>query len=254
MNKMRKIEGSLTLDFISKWIPTLFALFGLLMLVNLTLIFFYAPIEATMGIVQKIFYFHVPLAWGGLLSFFGVFVCSIAFLMTHNRRWDRIALACAEVGVLFTTLVLISGSAWGKVAWGAWWIWDVRLTSTLILWFIYLGYLLIRGMATLEEQVSKFAAVIGIIGFVDVPLIYFSVEKWRSLHPPRMVFIAKQGQNVGLAPEMFYTLMVSVLAFSILTFILIHLRARMHRLVDEVESLKMQEADAELYDMPVSQH
>ncbi len=234
-----KILGRVNLDFLSGGIPYAVVALAVLLIVEFSLIFFYAPIEATMGIAQKIFYLHVPLAWSAFLAFFGVFIASVIFLLTGSRRWDRNALACAEIGVLFTTLVLLSGSAWGKVAWGAWWIWDVRLTSTLILWFIYLGYLIIRGLGRLEEQVSRLSAVIGIIGFLDVPLIYLSVEKWRSLHPPRMVFIAKAGEDVGLSPEMFWTLLFSVTFFTLFTFILVHLRARLHKAIDEVEGLKV---------------
>ena len=138
-----------------------------LMVAALYLIFIYVPTDKHTGIVQLIFYFHVPLAWISFLAFAVVFVCSICYLRRRTAKWDAMAHASAEVGIIFTTLVLITGPIWAKPVWGIWWTWDARLTTTLVLWLIYIAYLLVRRYAVTREQGARFAAVVGIVGFVD---------------------------------------------------------------------------------------
>ncbi len=140
-----------------------------LLAVALWMALFYAPREMMMGDAQRIFYFHVPSAWIGFLAFFVVFTASLLFLRTRQRRWDALALASAEIGVVFTTLVLLTGPLWAKVVWGVFWVWDARLTTTLILWLIYVAYLMLRSSAEGERR-QRLAAVLGIVGFLDVPL------------------------------------------------------------------------------------
>lgn len=171
---------------------------------------FYAPREATMGDAQRIFYFHVPSAWIGFLSFFVVFVASAMYLLKRDRKWDAVALSAAEIGVLFTTLVLLTGPLWAKSAWGTYWVWDARLTTTLVLWLIYVGYLMLRTSVD-ETKRAPMAAVLGIVGFLDVPIIFLSVTWWRTMHPTLVV-----GQSSGLEPAMRTTLMVAMLAFTLL--------------------------------------
>ena len=138
----------------------------LLMLAALYFALVYAPTERVQGNVQRIFYFHVPLAWVAYLAFFVVFVASIAYLRTRSAWWDALARSSAEVGLLFTTLVLITGSLWARPIWGTWWSWDARLTTSLILWFIYVGYLLVRSSVADRQRGARFGAVLGIVGFV----------------------------------------------------------------------------------------
>ena len=139
----------------------------LLMMAALGLVFIYVPTEKTMGVVQRIFYFHVPVAWVSFLAFFVIFIGSIFYLWKRDEKWDMLAHSSGEVGFVFTTLVLTTGPIWAKPAWGTWWTWDVRLTSALVLWFIYLAYLMVRSFTADEERGARFAAVVGIVGFVD---------------------------------------------------------------------------------------
>jgi len=178
------------------WNGVLLGLGFALMLAALYLIFVYVPTEETMGVVQRIFYFHVPLAWVGLLAFLVVFVCSILYLWRRDAKWDTIAASSAEVGMVFTTLVLITGPIWAKAAWGVWWAWDFRLTATLALWLIYIAYLLVRSYTAEESRGARFAAVLGIVGFIDVPIVALAIRLWRTQHPGPVVF------EGGLAPSM----------------------------------------------------
>lgn len=189
--------------------------------VALYMALFYAPREATMGDAQRIFYFHVPSAWIGFLSFFIVFVASILFLLKRERKWDALALSAAEIGVLFTTLVLLTGPLWAKAAWGTYWVWDARLTTTLVLWLVYVGYLMLRSSAD-DMKRATMAAVLGIIGFLDVPIIYLSVTWWRTMHPTLVV-----SESGGLDAAMRITLMVALLSFTLLFAWMLLMRVRL---------------------------
>ena len=158
---------------------------ALLILLGLYFALVYAPPERTMGDVQRIFYFHVASAWNAFFAFFVVAASSIGYLITRTPRWDHIAHASAEVGVLFTTLTLMGGTLWMRPIWNTWWTWDPRLTTTLILWFIYVGYLLLRSLTEGAERQARYAAIFGIIGFIDVPIVYLSAVWWRTIHPRR---------------------------------------------------------------------
>jgi heme exporter protein C len=205
-----------------------------LMLTALGMIFLFAPEEKSMGLIQKIFYFHVPLAWVSFLAFTVIFVCSILYLAKGKIIWDNIALASGKIGVIFNTLMLITGVFWGKSVWGIWWTWDPRLTTSLILWFIYVGYLLIRHFGFEKEQGARFAAVIGIIGFADVPIVALSITFWQTLHPSALVF-----EN-GLSSRMLLTLMISLIAFSSLYLYLVKTEFGLHKqeeIVNEAEAI-----------------
>lgn len=178
---------------------------------GLYMAFLYAPNEKTMGAVQRIFYFHVPLAWIGFLAFFVVFVCGVAYLLTRNIRWDLLARSSAEIGVVFSTLVLITGSIWARAVWNTWWTWDPRLTTMLVLWLIYLGYLMLRSAVEGAEKRARVSAVIGIVGFINVPIVFMSIRWWRAMHP---VVITRT--RVSLAPPMLATLLVCLAAFTLL--------------------------------------
>jgi len=186
-----------------------------LLLISFYLIFIWSPVEKTMGIVQKIFYIHVASASSAFLAFLVVFIFSILFLMKRKRIYDIYAFVSAEVGVVLTTIVLATGPIWAKSSWNTWWAWEPRLTTTLILWFIYLAYIMIRQMDGIWEKKARLAAVFGIIGFVDVPIVFFSIRWWQSKFHP-IVFGDGPGQNGGgIAPEMLITLLVTILAIAV---------------------------------------
>lgn len=187
----------------------------------------FAPEDAQQGPAQRIFYIHVPSAWIGFLAFFVVFVASIALLATGKRRYDDVAAASAEVGVVFTTGVLITGPLWGRPVWGVYWTWDPRLTSFMMLWLIYVSYLVLRGYVPEPARRARYSAVLGIVGFLDVPIVYLSVRWWRSEHPGQIVF-----ERDGMPAEMLVTLLVGVAVFTLGYLYLMSLRLRVGRLRD----------------------
>jgi heme exporter protein C len=172
----------------------------------------FTPLEATQGAAQKIFYIHVPSAWVAFLAYIIVGICSIVYLVTRDMRLDRLAAAAAEVGTVFITVVLITGPIWGKPIWGAWWTWDARLTSTLFLWFIFAGYMVLRSAVAEPGQRARFAAVLGILGALLVPFIHVSVYLFRTLHP--MPVVLRPGRP-ALPGEMLATLMMALLVFTL---------------------------------------
>ena len=189
------------------------------MMVSIWMIFLYAPTDAVQGQPQRIFYFHVPLAWLGMLGFVIVAIAGIGYLVKKDERWDWAARASAESGAFFITLALITGSIWGKTIWGTWWTWDARLTTTLILWFIYIGYLMLRSYMGRTHASARAGAVLAIIGIIDVPIIYESVNWWRTLHPPAQV-----GVQDALPSSVVLTLMVSLATFTLLfSFLMVQL-------------------------------
>ncbi len=200
---------------------------ALLMMAALYMVFIYVPTEATMGIVQRIFYLMVPMGWLALLSFLILFVGSILYLAKREGKWDTLAYCSAEMGLVFATLTLVTGSLWAKPAWGVWWTWEPRLTATLVLWLIYLAYLIVRSYIAEEERRARFAAVIGIIGFIDIPIVILATTLWRGMHPKPLIF------EGGLDPAMLQTLLVSIVAFTALFFYL--LRERLSIKVAEAE-------------------
>src|SRR3984885_11837583 len=185
-----------------------------LMVAALFMVFDYVPPEAEQGIAQLIFYFHVPLAWVAFASFGLVAIAGIFYLWLGQQVWDDLGYAAAETGMVFCTLVLITGSLGGKPIWGAWWTWDSGLTTTLILWLLYGGYLLLRAMADDTPQVARFAAVIGIVAAADVPVVIVSVRLWRTIHPA--VLVTRQGGHGLEDPRMVATLLVAMIAFTAL--------------------------------------
>ncbi len=204
-----------------------------LMAVSLYLVFVYVPTEKEMGIVQRIFYLMVPMGWLAMLSFVIIFISSILYLRKRERRWDVLGYSSAEVGIVFTTLSLITGSIWAKPIWGVWWTWEEpRLTATLVLWFIYFAYLLVRSLATEESRGARFAAVVGIVGFIDIPIVALANILWRGMHPGAIIF------QSGLDPAMKLTLMVSIIAFTALYSLLLIQRVSMRNDEIEIERLK----------------
>ena len=208
---------------------------AIVMIVALYLVFVYAPTERTMGDMQRIFYFHVSSAWVGFFAFFVTLIASLAYLWKGTRRWDIVALSSVEVGVTFMTMAIISGSLWAKVAWNVWWTWDPRLTTSTILWLIYVSYLMLRNAIDEEARRGRFAAVHGIVGFVSVPITFMAIRWWRTIHP---VIIDSQG--FSLATPMLITMLFCIGAFTLLYFTLLVHRVRLEQLADMVRWLNGQ--------------
>jgi heme exporter protein C len=190
-----------------------------------------APTEQTMGNVQRIFYYHVPSAWTAFLLFFANFVASAIYLWKRSKRADAFALASAEVGVVFCTVVLVTGPLWAKPVWGIWWTWDARLTTTLILWLIYVSYLILRRYSS-GGQTPVLAAALAVFGFIDVPIVYLSIRYFRTQHPQPVI---AGGQGSGIDPLMMKALMINWLAFLVFGSIVLWLRYRLERARQQVE-------------------
>lgn len=209
------------------------------MAVALAGVFLYAPRERTMGDVQRIFYFHVSSAWVSFLAFFVVCVGSIGFLATRQPRWDHRAAASAELGVLFCSLVLITGPIWAKSSWDIWWTWDARLTTTLVLWLIYVAYLMLRSLVAEPVKRATLSAVVGIIGFVDVPIVYGAIRWWRTHHPAPVIL---GGEASGLEPRMRLVFFFCLAAFTLLYFFLLDRRLKLAHAQNELDELYRQAA------------
>jgi heme exporter protein C len=218
-----------TVLHLSTFIVLIAALAGALLL---------APMERTMGDVQRIFYFHLASAAAAWLSFTCVLVASIGFLLRREALFSNLATAAAEVGVLFTTLILVTGPLWARPVWGRWWVWDPRLTTTLILWFLYVGYLVLRQVVP-GYRGSMATAVYAVLAYVDIPVVYFSVTWWRGIHPQVLT------GGGGLARGMVLPLLLSVLAFLLLAAVLIRERFHIAAAADFVDRMTIALEDRE---------
>ena len=192
---------------------------------------FVAPTEQTMGDVQRIFYYHAPTAWVAGLCFFVNFLASIAYLWKRSPDVDALAVASAEVGVVFCTIVLITGPIWARPVWGIWWTWDARLTSTLVLWLIYVSYLILRRYAT-GSQTQVLAAALAIFGFVDVPIVYMSIRWFRTQHPSPVI---AGGENSGLDPAMWHAFLWNLVAFTCVGIVFVAARYRLQKMENLLE-------------------
>ena len=208
------------------------------MLLAIYMVFVYVPTDRNQGIIQRVFYFHVPLAIMCFTAFATVAFASIMFLWRATRSWDRLAHSAAEVGMVFCTLVLITGPIWARPAWGMWWGWDPRLTTTLILWLIYAAYLMLRSVSGPGEQGARYAAVLGIVGCIDIPIIHGSIYWWRTIHPA--VLVTRTGGTGLLDPGMRATFGVCLLAFFLLFLLLLRVRDQSFRLRDALDELHQQ--------------
>ena len=195
----------------------------------------FTPVEAAQGGAQKIFYVHAPAAWVAFLAFALVAVTGLLYLWLRDERLDRVAESSAEVGVVFTTVVLITGPLWGKPVWGTWWTWDARLTLTLFLWFIYVGYLVLRGAIDDRAMRARYASVLGALGALLIPFIHLSVYLFRTLHPRPIVL---KPERPSLPGEMLTTLLVAFLAFTLLYIALVRWR---YRYATERDLLEMED-------------
>lgn len=211
---------------------------ALVILVALYLALLWVPTEATMGHVQRIFYFHVPAAWVGFFAFFVTLIASVLYLWRSTRVWDIVAVSSVEIGVAFSLMAICSGSIWARVTWNTWWTWDPRLTTTMVMLAIYVAYLMLRGALDDPERRARLAAVYGIVGFVSVPITFMAIRWWRTIHP-----IILSSAGFDLSSRMLTTLLVCVGAFTLFYFALLVHRVRLELLADEVAELREQRAD-----------
>jgi len=202
-------------------------------------VFFWVPTERTMGVVQRIFYVHVPAAWVGFLAFGVVALCSAVYLWLRDDRLDWAAVSAAEGGMVFTTIVLLTGPLWAKVAWNTWWEWEPRLILTLLLWFIYLGYFMVRSASDNIERARRLSAVVGIVGALTLPINHLSVKWFRGMHPEPVVM---NPDGPTLAREMLLTLMTGVFAFTLLFLAIMAFRYGVERAAHAAESRRVHES------------
>lgn len=205
-------------------------------LVALGMVFLYAPREATMGEVQRIFYFHVASAWVGFFGFGVTFAAGIAHLATSARRWDIVALSSVEVGLTFITMTVLTGMLWARPVWGTYWTWEPRLTISAVQLLLYLAYVMLRNSVDNPARAARFASVYGVVAFVTVPLSWFAIRWWRTIHPD--LFAA--GGGMALTPRMLHTLLVSIVAFTLLYATLLRQRIRLEQAADRLARLREQ--------------
>ena len=203
----------------------------------LWMMFLWVPTDINQGVVQRILYIHVPVAWVSMVAIVGVAVASLLYLRTKNDRWDRLAVSMAEVGVMFGAIMLISGMIWAKPVWEVWWTGEAKLTTALILFFIYVAYLMFRAYFPAGDQRMRLAAIIAIIGAIDTPIIYYASVLWQEAHPPLVVGPVAEEENL-VAAEIGLTLLVSVIAFTLLFISLLVTRLGLARVESEYEELK----------------
>ena len=216
-----------------------------MLIVNLLMIFFFAPTERTMVHVQRIFYFHVGAAWVAAVAFFIALVAGVLYLRQSGKTWDTVALASVEIGLAFSTMTIVSGSVWGRPAWNTWWIWSPRLTSITVMWLVYVAYFMLRGAIEDDERRGRFSAVYVIAGFVTVIITFLSIRFLRDIHPVIIGEASTEAKGLqeftsGLeSAKMGITLTVSTLTFSLLYAAWLFNRIRLQRMLDEAAALKL---------------
>jgi heme exporter protein C len=213
---------------------------GLLMLVATGMVFFYAPMEAVMGNVQRVFYFHVAAGWVGMLGFLVAAIAGIVYLVTARHNWDIVGLSSVEIGMVFAFINVVTGAIWARPIWNTWWTWDPRLTTATIMLLIYAAYLMLRSGIDDPNRRARFGAVYAIIGFLSVPLTFFSARLFRTIHP--VVIGTNQPGATGafdMTPPMLLTFLFSLLVFSVLFADLLWHRIHLGQLADKVEQLKL---------------
>jgi len=212
----------------------------ILMIIATGMVFLYAPEEAVMGNVQRVFYFHVSAAWVGMISFLVAAVAGIAYLRTARMKWDIVGLASVEIGMVFSFIAVVMGSIWARPIWNTWWTWDPRLTTVTIMLLVYAAYLMLRAGIDDPDRRARFGAVYTILGFLSVPLTFFSARLFRTIHP--VVIGTNQPGSEGafdMTPRMLQTFLFSLFVFTILYADLLWHRIRLGELANKVEQLKM---------------
>ena len=232
------------MDRTARWTARLEIIAPLTLLACGLWVFVFAPTETEQGFVQKIMYIHVPSVIVTYLAFFVTFAFGIAYLWKRLLVFDRIAKVSAEIGLIFCAMVLLSGAIWGRPTWGTYWVWDARLTTTLLLFLIFLGYFLLRLSVQDREKEARFASVLGIIGFLDIPIVHKSVEWWRTLHQPSTLFKVEEGAaKPAMPPELLYPLLASMFAMLLFYGYLMLLRWQMEENQDQLHEALAQEVN-----------
>ena len=232
------------MDSATRWTARLEIIAPLTLLACGLWVFVFAPTETEQGFVQKIMYIHVPSVIVTYLAFFVTFAFGIAYLWKRLLVFDRIAKVSAEIGLIFCAMVLLSGAIWGRPTWGTFWVWDARLTTTLLLFLIFLGYFLLRLSVQDREKEARFASVLGIIGFLDIPIVHKSVEWWRTLHQPSTLFKVEEGAaKPAMPPELLYPLLASMFAMLLFYGYLMLLRWQMEENQDQLHEALAQEVN-----------
>lgn len=227
------LETSPRALFVLNWIS------ALLMLVASWMVFFYAPLEAVMGQVQRVFYFHVASGWLGMASYSVALIAAIAYLRSSKSKWDVLGLAAVEVGLVYSLINILSGSIWARPAWNTWWTWDPRLVTATVMELVFLAYLMLRQGIEEPERRARFGAVYAILGFVTVPLTYYSIRIWRTIHP---VVIgsgnpAAEG-SFDMTATMLQTFMFALLTFTVFGATILWHRYRLGQLQAQVEDMR----------------
>ena len=212
----------------------------ILLIAAIGMVFFYAPMEAVMGPVQRVFYFHVAAGWVGMLSFLVAAIAGMAYLIKGNHKWDIVGLSAVEIGIVFAFINIVTGAIWARPIWNTWWTWDPRLTTATVMELIYLAYLMLRQGIEDPDRRARFGAVYAIVGFLSVPLTFFSARLFRTIHP---VVIgtndpSAQGQ-FDMTPKMLQAFMFSLLTFTFIFADLLWHRIRLGRLAEKVEQLRL---------------
>jgi len=187
-----------------------------------------------MGDVQRIFYFHMPSAWASFLAFFVAFAAGIAYLVRWEPHWDTLELASVEIGLLFSMIALVTGSIWARPIWNTWWTWEPRLTTTLVMWLYYFASLMLRRLVDNPERQARFGAVLSIVGFVNVPVVFLAIRLWRTIHP----VLLSSDKGLAMEPAMLLALGVSLVTFTLLYACLLMIRVRVEHLRHEVDRLR----------------
>jgi heme exporter protein C len=225
-------------------LKTLDAVTVLLLVIATAMVFFYAPEEAVMGQVQRVFYFHVSAGWVGMLGFLVAAVAGIVYLRTGIRRWDIVGFSAVEIGMVFAFINIVTGSIWARPIWNTWWTWDPRLTTATIMELIYAAYMMLRQGIEDPDRRGRFGAVYAIVGFISVPLTFFSARLFRTIHP--IVIGTNQPGALGafdMTPRMLQTFLFSLLTFSFIFADLLWHRIRLGGLAEKVEQLKLRLTD-----------
>jgi len=203
-------------------------------------VFFFTPLEAVMGAVQKVFYFHVSAGWVGMLGFLAAALCGVLYLIKRDQKWDTVSEAAVEIGIVFMLINIITGAIWARPIWNAWWTWDPRLTTATVMELIYAAYLMLRRGVEEPERRARFGAVYAIVGFISVPLTFLSIRIFRTIHP---VVVGSGDPNASgafsMTPAMAQTFMFSLIVFTLVFFDLLWHRIRLGKLENTVDTLKM---------------